>query len=214
MSRNVLIAGVVGLVVIAGGAYFVANRGDTNANSTTTSQSSTSSTETTNNASETLDATDFNPGTSLNPTDKGKTIQSDQIRYTLLDVREDSYESQLGSGKVYLVKLEAENISTDEDLNMSVAEVDLVKDDPKADRVNQRDLHYSFDILYPREKMGVDLGGDISSGKFKPGKKVVGYYAYTNDKPLTTLFFSVRNYNPEAVSSPTFLQVVDSFRIK
>lgn len=210
MSKGVLIGIAVAIAAIGSAAVLTTqNKTRTNIGVPTVTevQSSTSTRET-------LDATDKNPGASLNPADKGRTVQSDLVRYTLLDVREDTVGQEYGGGKVYLVKLMAENISAVEDLSLSVAEVDLVKDKPTADRVSEDNLHYTPDVFYPREKMGVDLASDVSTGKFTPGTKVVGYYSYTNDKPLTSLYFSVRNFDPDAVGEDTFLKVIGSFRIK
>lgn len=163
-----------------------------------------------------LDATSCNPGTSLDPVDKGKSIESDHFRYTLLDVRSDSVAVPGGATrKVFLVKLEVENITSKPDLNTSVSEVDLSRDKAGADRVKDRGLVYKTEFFYPRAKMCVDLGSDVGKGKIPPGAKVVGYYAFdAGDAPYDSLWFSARNVAPESVKTGGFLKVAGSLRVK
>lgn len=163
-----------------------------------------------------LDATDCNPGTSLNPVDKGKTIQSDHFKYTLLDVRTDTVDNAFAKVKsVILVKLQIENITNKPQLNTSVADVDLTRDKPGADRVKEKNLHYQVDFFYSRTKMCVDLGADVKPGTLPPGGKAIGYYVYGDSGAARqSLWFDARNVSPEAVSKGTLLKVVGSFRIQ
>lgn len=165
-----------------------------------------------------LDATDCNPGKSLDPLDKGKTIESDYFRYTLLDVREDDFDFLGKPQKVLLVKLAVENIGDKQDANLSVAEVALSRNKATPDPVKEKDLVYKTDFYYPRPKMCVDLAGDVKPGKIPPGTKVVGYYAYDAEgKPYESLWFSARNISADSVNKKgkeALFAVAGSFRIK
>jgi hypothetical protein len=161
-----------------------------------------------------LDATACNPGTSLDPPDKGKTIQSDHFKYTLLDARTDTANVLGKETKVVLVKLQVENVTNKPDLNTSIAEVDVTRDKAGADRVKERDFMLRASMMYPRPKMCVDLGGDVGKGKIPPGTKVIGYYAYELPDTYKSLWFSARNISPEAVGKGDLLKVVGSFRLK
>lgn len=163
-----------------------------------------------------LDATDCNPGTSLNPVDKGKTIQSDHFKYTLLDVRTDAVDNAFAKAKTaVLVKLQIENITNKPQLNTSVAEVDLARDKAGSDRIKDKNLHYQVDFFYPRPKMCVDLGADVKPGSLLPGAKVIGYYVFGDPgTPRQSLWFDVRNVSPEAVTKGSLLKVAGSFRIQ
>jgi hypothetical protein len=163
-----------------------------------------------------LDATACNPGTSLNPPDKGKSFQSDQFKYTLLDVRTDAVTNPAAPYKtVVLVKLQVENITSKPDLNLSVAEVDCSRDKAGPDRVKERELLLKNDLFYDRPKMCVDLGGAVTQGTFPAGAKVVGYYAYAAPDPLPkSLYFDARNMAAEAVSRGNLLKVAGSFSLK
>lgn len=163
-----------------------------------------------------LDATGCNPGTSLEPVDKGKTVQSDHFRYTLLDVRTDIVDNAFAKvKKVFLVKLQIENITQKPQLNTSMTDVDLTRDKAGADRVKEKPLHYKIDFFYPRPKMCVDLAGDVKPGMLPPGGKAIGYYAYGDTgEPMQSLWFSVRNVSPEAADRGNFLKVAGSLRIK
>ncbi|MCC7522347.1 hypothetical protein IT407_00890 [Candidatus Uhrbacteria bacterium] len=150
------------------------------------------------------DATDKNPGTSLNPIDKGREIRSDAFRYKLLDVRQD--------GDIFLVKLEIENL-TPLTLQTSVAEAFLSERND-----NNANTNFATDFLYPRSNIGVDLGGDISN--FEPGQKVVGYYVkkLKAGRSADTMYFVIRNlgYNAETqkVDGVGGIGYVDAFRIR
>lgn len=164
-----------------------------------------------------LDATACNPGTSIDPMDKGKTIQSDHFKYTLLDVRIDTVDNAFAPAKkVFLVKLQVENATSKSNLSLSVTDVDLTRDKPSADRIRDKDLHYKTDFFYPRPKMCVDLGADVKPGTIPPGTKVVGYYAFqAPDTPAyKTLWFDARNVSPESVQKGTLLKVAGALRIK
>jgi hypothetical protein len=164
----------------------------------------------------TLDATACNPGTSLNPPDKGKSFRSDQFKYTLLDARTDAVTNPASPYKnVILVKLEVENIAPKADLNLSIAEVDLSRDKAGPDRVRERPLLIKSDLFYDRAKLCVDLGADVVTGSFPSGKKVVGYYAYAAPEPAAkSLWFDARNMAAEAVTRGNLLTVAGSFRIQ
>lgn len=154
--------------------------------------------------SRTYDASDKNPGISLNPIDAGKEIDSDAFRYKLLDVRQD--------GETYLVKLEVTN-KTPIQLHLSVAEAFLSdKDDNSANNA------FTIDFIYPRSNIGVDLGGDIA--EFAPGQKVVGYYVFKlkEDRTAPSMYFIIRNigYNAELqkVDGRGGLGYVDAFKVR
>lgn len=164
----------------------------------------------------TLDATTCNPGTSLDPPDKGKTVTTDHFRYTLLDARTDTAKTLSGTDqKVVLVKLQVENVTQKPDLNLSIAEVDLTKNRAAVDdRSKNRDVVAKTTFFYPREKMCVNLGADVDKGKIPPGTKVIGYYAYELPEPYTSLWFAMRNISPEGVTRGNLLNVTGSFRLK
>jgi hypothetical protein len=160
-----------------------------------------------------LDATSCNPGTSLDPPDKGKTVQNDQFKYTLLDARTDTTTIAGKEVKALLVKLEVENITTKPNINISYAEVDATKDRAAGDRLNDKGITLKATMLYPRTKTCVDLGGDVGPGKIPPGTKVIGYFIYEMPDAHKGLWLSVRNLSPESVTRGTMLKVMGSFRL-
>lgn len=169
-----------------------------------------------------LDASDCNPGVSINPVDKGKTIQSTNFKYTLLDVRTDDLAldpallSSMQYKKVLLVKLQVENISQKDDLNLSGAEVDLTRvKAPSDDRIGEDS--YVTDYMYPKSKVCVNLGADVAKGTFAKGSKVVGYYVYAlpEDKPYTSgLYFGARYYAAEDVATGKSLKIAGTFKLQ
>jgi putative endonuclease len=164
-----------------------------------------------------LDATDCNPGTSLEPIDRGKTIQSDHFKYTLLDVRTDAIDNAFAPvKKVILVKLQVENVTNDSQLNLSIADIDLTRDKAGADRVKEKDLHYKPDFFYSRPKMCIDLAADVKKGMFPAGAKAIGYYAFSApDTPaMQSLWFDARYLSPDSVKKGSFLKVAGTLRIK
>jgi hypothetical protein len=161
-----------------------------------------------------LDATACNPGTSLEPPDKGRTITSDHFKYTLLDARTDTANALGKEVKVLLVKLQVENVTQKPDLNLSIAEVDVTKNRAAVDRTKDRDVQVKTTFFYPREKMCVNLAADVDKGKIPPGAKVIGYYAYELPDAYTSLWFSARNISPESVNRGNMLKVVGSLRLK
>lgn len=139
-------------------------------------------------------AASLNPGTSLSPTDKGKTMSSDTFKYTLLDVRDDQSQVFMGTPlHVVLVKLEVENISV-VNKNLSIAEVRLKADDPNAG-LGKGD--FTSEFLYSRTNVGIDLGADVAV--LKPGEKVVGYYIYKYE-PYTKLYFNIYSLGTDPVT--------------
>ena len=118
--------------------------------------------------------------------------------------------------KVYLVKLQVENITQKPQLNTSITDIDFTRDKAGADRVKEKALLYKTDFFYPRPKICVDLGGDIKPGMIPPGAKVVGYYVYGD--PGTpepqSLWVSARNVSPESGNKGSFLKVTGSLRVK
>lgn len=169
-----------------------------------------------------LDAMDCNPGTSIDPIDKGKTISSTNHRYTLLDVRVDdvnvdpSIAGMMDYKKVLLVKLQVENISQNPEENLSVADVDLLNTPPIDERAKQP-KGYLPDVMYSKSKYCVSLAGDIDKGLFPTGKKVVGYYVYglPENRPYDQgLYFAARYMAPEDVNTGKLLKVAGSFKIK
>lgn len=199
-------------------------------NSTNTSTSSTDTNSTTPSTDTTgsmtakadLDATNCNPGESINPIDAGKTFSSTNFKYTLLDVRKDklvvdpAIMSSMKYDEVLLVKLQVENISKNNDLNLSVAEVDLTRNAAPTDgRI--KDDKYMTDFMYPRKNMCVDLGGDVDTGTFPAGKKVVGYYVYGLPKDKSYeggLYFGGRYYAAEDVEAGKSLKVAGTFKLQ
>jgi hypothetical protein len=160
-----------------------------------------------------LDATDKNPGTSVNPPDAGKTKQSDEFSYTLLDVRQDTVDAAYGGYPVFLVKLRVTRIAGDEKVGLSVAQADLASTKSNAERGVDNELFFRGDIAYSRAKVGVDLAGDVKS--LKMNESVVGYYIYRADIPSNpaAIYFNIRNIgliNPEL----GILSWADSFRVK
>lgn len=165
----------------------------------------------------TLDARSCNPGVSLDPADKGKSIQSDTFRYTLLDLRSDVGDATSVSGKkVYLLKLQIENASSRPEVTPSITEVSLSRDKADPDRSKERDLFYRNDFLYPRTKICVDLASDVKPGMLTPGEKAIGYYVFQapESPPAKSLWFSVRNVGPDKAQDASFLKVAASFRLK
>lgn len=164
-----------------------------------------------------LDATLCNPGTSLEPVDRGKTIQSDHFKYTLLDVRTDVVDNAFAPvKKVFLVKLQVENVTSKMNLAPSVADVDLTREKAGAERIRESNLHYKTDFFYPRSRMCVDLGADVKPGSLPPGTKAIGYYAYQapEKRAFTSLWFDARNVSSEAVHKGNLLRVAGTLRIK
>lgn len=209
MNKKIIIGLVALLVIMAIGVFFF-------------SQHRKSTVVTTNplviNHTE-KQTKDLNPGTSINPIDQGKSISSDQFKYTLLDVREDKVEPALGSYPIYLVKLEVERIAPNDSKNpdsvtgLSVAEVDLSTKE-NYDRIKDKGQAFKTDVGYPRTKLGTSLGEDITS--LKMGEKVTGYYVFNATTPTNPekLYFDVRNYGVDAVNKGTSLKIAGVFKIK
>ena len=218
-SRRALAGLAVVAAALAGGACnpLAKMRESGDAGTPTSASGAASTSAETPPRGKTLDATECNPGTSLDPVDKGKSVTTDHFKYTLLDVREDTVDPPGGllpPKKVFLVKLQVENVTQKADLNTSISEVGLSRDKADADRVKEKDLVYRTDFFYPRTKTCVDLGADVGKGKIPPGTKVVGYYVYDGATPYKSLWFSMRNISPESVGKGRLLEIVGSFRIK
>lgn len=164
-----------------------------------------------------LDATACDPGKSLDPVDKGKTIETDHFRFTLLDVRADTIDNAFAPVKqVYLVKLAVENLTNKPNLNLSITDVDLTRDKPGADRLKDKNLHYKIDFFYPRPKMCVDLAADVKPGMIPPGTRVVGYFAFQAPETpaYKSLWFDARHVSTEAVHKGTLLKVAGVLRVR
>ncbi len=154
----------------------------------------------------------LNPGTSLNPADKGKTLSSDTFKYTLLDAREVESTFMNEPIRVVLVKLEVENISV-VNRGLSIVEISLKADDPESPKGQGG---FTPDFLYPRSNVGFDLAGDIAV--LKPHEKVIGYYLFTH-KPYTKLYFNIYSLGTDPVTGEStvlanFLKKAGTFVIK
>lgn len=171
------------------------------------------------------DASDCNPGTSIQSQAVGQVIASSDIRYTLLDVRKDRIELDpklaeagvhIDYDEVLLVKLKAENISQDPQLSMSIGEVELSTNEPDIlDRT--KDTAFTADLFYPKSKYCMALDRDVSSGAFPVGKTVVGYYIFglAKSKPIKQgLWFSVRRISPADVRRGEMFRLAGSFRLQ
>lgn len=170
-----------------------------------------------------LDASNCNPGTSIDPIDKGKSFSSTDMKYTLLDARVDDLNASpalapyINYKKVLLVKLQVENISQNDKLNLSSAEVDLANAPPQDDRTKMQQSKYQIDLVYSRDKACVSLAEDVSVGTFPAGKKVVGYYIFAlpDDKPYTNgLYFDGRYFSADDVGAGKSFKVAGSFKLK
>lgn len=181
------------------------------------SQSSDNGTNSnTNDSNSDAENRDLNPGNSINPVDKGKIVETDQFRYTLLDAREDNLESVYGGGKVYLIKLEVERIGINDSSDpeaftgLSILEVGLTTDPTGKDSTKS----FTVDFYYSRSAVGVALGEEVS--ELKMNEKVVGYYIYSAEKPedQSEIYFIMKNFSADSVSNGTLGKVMGNFRIK
>jgi hypothetical protein len=156
------------------------------------------------------DASDCNPGTSIQSRAVGQVIASSDIRYTLLDVRKDRIEldPKLAEAGVH--------ISQDPQLGMSIGEVELSTNEPDIlDRT--KDTAFTADLFYPKSKYCMALDRDVSSGAFPVGKTVVGYYIFglAKTKPIKQgLWFSVRRISPADVRRGELFRLAGSFRLQ
>lgn len=115
-----------------------------------------------------------------------------------------------------LVKLEVENISKNNDLNLSIAEVDLTRNSPPTDN-RVKDEKYTTDLLYGGLKGCTNLATDVDTGSFPAGKKVVGYYVYglPADKSYDQgLYFGGRYFAAEDVATGKSLKVAGYFKLQ
>jgi hypothetical protein len=166
-----------------------------------------------NGAAETA-PTALDPGTSIDPVDRGKTIRSDQFEYTLLDVRTDKVDEVYGGYTVYLVKLEVERIAPAEgegpQPGTSIIEVDLATV-ASPDRTTDRASLFGMDVAYPRSNLGVSLAENVST--LEVGETVIGYYAFSGSTLTdpSEIYFAVRNLS---VGGGALLRVANSFKIK
>ena len=118
--------------------------------------------------------------------------------------------------KVFLVKLQVENVTSKPNLHTSVTDVDLTREKAGADRIREKNLHFKTDFFYPRTRMCVDLGADVKPGSLAPGAKAVGYYAFQAPETpaFTSLWFDARNVSAESASKGNLLRVAGTLRIK
>lgn len=170
-------------------------------------------------AASALDATDKNPGVSINPIDQGKSIETDQLRFTLLDVREDTNGETYGNKKVFLVKLQVERLkddssrATDKQTGLSVADVELATK-PDYDRLKDKDQGFDVEFFYDRAKLGVTLSKDIHN--LAVGQKVVGYYTFdgTTADDSGSMYFIVHYVSAESVNAGKMGGIAGTLKIK
>lgn len=145
------------------------------------------------------------------------------MKYTLLDVRVDDLNASpalapyINYKKVLLVKLQVENISKNDKLNLSGAEIDLATAPPQDDRAKMQSSRYQMDLVYSRSNACVSLAEDVSVGTFPAGKKVVGYYIFAlpDDRPYTGgLYFDARYFSGDDVGTGKSFKVAGSFKLK
>ncbi|MFO0674431.1 MAG: hypothetical protein U0235_33280 [Polyangiaceae bacterium] len=163
-----------------------------------------------------LDASRCNPGTSLEPADRGKVIVTDRFRLTLLDVRTDVIDNAFAPvKKVFLVKALVES-TTAKSLALGQDDVDLTRNEPGADRLRKRHLHYKRDLFYPRAKMCVDLAADVKPGLVPPGAGAIGYFAFqAPDAPaFESLWLDARSAPPRAPSRRRTSEVMGTLRVR
>jgi hypothetical protein len=162
-----------------------------------------------------LDATGCDPGTSLEPSAKGKSVSTDELKFTLLDARVDTIDNPLEKGKkVLLVKLEVENISQRDDVSLSMADVEVSRDKAAPAR-NESKLFLANDFFYTRSKICVDLSADVKKGTFPRGAKVIGYFVRTlGDEPYKSLWIGFKYLSPESATTGKAFTVAGTLQIK
>ncbi len=162
-----------------------------------------------------LDATGCDPGTSLEPIAKGKSVSTDEVKFTLLDARVDTIDNPLEKGKkVLLVKLEVENVSQRDDLNLSMADIEVSRD-KAAPAKNESKLFLENDFFYTRTKICVDLAADVKKGTFPRGAKVIGYFVRTlGDEPYKSLWIGFKNLSPASAATGKAFTVAGTLQIK
>lgn len=216
MRRSLVIAALLGAVACRGRSEIASDAGAVPARVTTTFSADAGAIGAEPaTAARALDATRCNPGASLEPVDRGKVIVTDRFRLTLLDVRTDGIDNAFAPvKKVFLVKLLVEN-TTPKSLALASADVDLTRDEPAADRLRKRGLHYKPDLFYPRAKMCVDLATDVKPGLVPPGGSAVGYFAFqAPDAPaFESLWFDARSAPPRAPSRRRSSEVMGTLRV-
>lgn len=166
-----------------------------------------------------LDATDRNPGTSINPIDKGKSIETDQLRFTLLDVRQDTNGDTYGNKKVYLVKLQVERFKNDSkktadtQTGLSVADVELATK-PDYNRLKDTGKGFDTEFFYDRAKLGITLSRDVKN--LLLGQKVVGYYTFdgTTAADSGNMYFIVHYVSADSVTAGKMGGIAGTLKVK
>ena len=224
--KNILLIGLV-VIVVAGGVLIFGKKSSspnsqvqqTMQKNEQTNDSKGDSMMAPNAADSTMKKAVMQVGTSISPVDKGKSVASDQFKYTLLDVFEDTVDQVYGGYKVYLVKLDVERVALgdkqkpDNPTGLSSAEVDL------ATKINyERGVDtgaaFSGDIAYSRAKVGLALSEDVKS--LKMGGKVTGYYIFKATTPENPkeIYFLVRNIGADSVGKGMSMKIAGSLRVK
>lgn len=212
----VLLLGAVAIIAIIAGVFIFGTRRSSNSATPTPSASVTREDAV---QTQTLDATDKNPGISINPIDKGKSIETDEIKFTLLDVRQDVNGQTYGNKKVYLVKMQVERFKNDSkrdpehQTGVSVADIDLATI-TDYDRVRDTGKGFDVEFFYDRAKLGVTLSQDVRS--LKVGQKAVGYFTFDATSATDTgpMYVIIRYNSADSVRAGKMSAIAGTLQVR